>query len=405
MPLELHRVTDETFDDWARAVERGFLTELGDEDLPGWRSVLTPYDRMFGIRDEDGQWIATSGALPYQMSIPGGRRAGCAGITVVTVRSDHRRRGLLTRMMGQLLQDARENGEPFAALLASEGGIYGRYGFGPSAPSVQFEVARRHAMPVGIGRPDRVKLVDAVRARAEFPALYEAMIDRHPGTMTQSPGWWDGHILEDTSADRDGYSKRWHALVPGKGFAIYRTKGDWTNRVPDGKLKVSLLVSTDRDTYADLVAFLASVDLVETLSFHHRPTDDPLPLMLPDEAHVRDRSAMPLWLRLIDLPAALTSRRYDVEDALVLEVVDRALPDNQGTWLLEVGPDGATCTPTDRPGDLRMDVSVLGSVFLGGYRATTLHGANRIDELTDDAVLRLGAMMRTDVAPWCPVDF
>ena len=405
MPLELRRVTDETFDDWARAVERGFLSEVADEDLPGWRAVLQPRERFLGIQD-DGGWIATAGALPYRMAVPGGDRVGCAGITVVTVRSDHRRRGLLNRMMTTMLQDAVDAGEPFAALLASEGGIYGRYGFGPSAPSVDFEVNRRHAAPVGFGRADRVQLVDAERARAELPAIYDATTDQHPGTMTQHDGWWDGFVLEDTSADRaGGYSKRWHALVPGKGFAIYRTKNDWSHRVPDGKLKVSLLMAADRDTYADLVAFLASVDLVETLSFRNRPVDDPLPLLVADEGQVRDRSSMPLWLRLVDLPAALTSRRYDVADQLVLDVVDRTLPDNQGTWLLEVGPDGSSCTPTDRDGDLRMDVSALGSVFLGGYRASTLHAAGRIDELTPGAVVRLGRAMRTDVAPWLPVHF
>lgn len=406
MTLDPVRVTEDTFDDWARAVERGFLSEVSDEDLPGWRKVLQPYDRMIGITDDAGRWIATAGALPYRMSLPGGGRAGCAGITVVTVRSDHRRRGMLTRMMGTLVQGARDAGEPFAALLASEGGIYGRFGYGPSAPSVDLEVNRRHAMPVGAGRPDRVELVDAERARVEFPALYEANVDRHPGTMTQSDGWWDGYLLEDTPADRaGGWSKRWHALVPGKGFAIYRTKNDWEHRVPDGKLKVWLLVADDRDTYADLVAFLASVDLIEKLSFPNRPTDDPLPLMLADEGQVRDRSSMPLWLRLVDLPAALTSRRYDVTDRLVLEVIDRTLPDNQGTWSLEVSPDGSSCERTEDAADLRMDVSALASVFLGGYRASTLHGAHRIDELTDGAVTRLHRVMRTDVAPWSPVHF
>lgn len=405
MTHEVQRVTEETFDDWARAVERGFLTDLSDEDLPGWRKVVQPYERMLGITDDIGQWIATAGALPYEMATPGGQRAGCAGVTVVTVRSDHRRRGHLNRMMGTLLQDAIDAGEPFAALLASEGGIYGRYGYGPSAPSVDYEVMRRHATPVGMGRADRVQLVDADRARAEFPAIYDAMVDRHPGTMTQSAGWWDGHLLEDTSADKGGYSKRWYALVPGKGFAIYRTKNDWDHRVPDGKLKVWLLMAVDRDTYADLVAFLASVDLVETLSFRHRPVDDPLPLLVADEGQVRDRSSMPLWLRLLDLPSAITTRTYDVTDDLVLEVVDRTLPDNQGTWHLSVSPDGSTCQRIDRAADLRLDVSVLGSLFLGGYRATTLHAAGRIDELTEHAVLRLGRVMRTDVAPWCAVDF
>jgi predicted acetyltransferase len=405
MPLELQRVTDDNFDDWARAVERGFLGELDDEDLPGWRSVLQPRDRFIGMQDDDGRWIATAGALPYRMSIPGGDRVGCAGVTVITVRSDHRRQGLLTTMMGTLLDDARHAGEPFAALLASEGGIYGRYGYGPSAPSVDFEVDRRHAVPVGMGRADRVQLVDRERARGEYPAIYDAMVDRHPGTMSQSEGWWDGHLNEDTSADQGGASKRWHALIPGKGFAIYRTKNDWEGRVPNGKLKVSLMASTDRDTYADLVAFLASVDLITTISLRHRPTDDPLPLLLADESQVRDRSSMPLWLRLLDLPVALTSRAYDVADQLVLEVVDRTLPDNQGTWLLDVSPDGSSCERTDTAADLRMDVSALGSVFLGGYRPTTLHAAGRIDELTPGAVPRLGKIMRTDVAPWCAVGF
>ncbi len=44
-----------------------------------------------------------------------------------------------------------------------------------------------------------------------------------------------------------------------------------------------------------------------------------------------------LWVRIIDLPAALTRRAYAGPVDVVLEVTDELLPANAGRWRLRAG--------------------------------------------------------------------
>jgi predicted acetyltransferase len=111
-------------------------------------------------------------------------------------------------------------------------------------------------------------------------------------------------------------------------------------------------------------------------------------------------------VRLVDLPAALSRRRYLAEGSLVLDVADPFCPWNEGRWLLEGGPDGAACRPAARtagPG-LRLDAAALGSLFLGGTSVTDLAAAGRA--AADPVTLRHAeAMFATGARPWCSTEF
>ena len=67
---------------------------------------------------------------PSQITLPGGARLDCAGVTRVSVAPTHRRRGILRAMMARQLADIASRGTPLAALWASESSIYGRFGYG-----------------------------------------------------------------------------------------------------------------------------------------------------------------------------------------------------------------------------------------------------------------------------------
>ena len=100
---------------------------------------------------EDGRTVGGSGAFPFGLSVPGGELP-CAGITVVGVTPTHRRRGILRRMMRMHLDLAHERGEPIAALWASEGAIYGRFGFGVASLYGDVSLPKAHSAFRGLGR-------------------------------------------------------------------------------------------------------------------------------------------------------------------------------------------------------------------------------------------------------------
>jgi predicted acetyltransferase len=121
-----------------------------------------------------------------------------------------------------------------------------------------------------------------------------------------------------------------------------------------------------------------------------------------------------LWVRIIDVPAALAGRRYSGPVDAVLEVRDRLLPANAGRWRLattgQAGDPGglaASCVAAE-PGaaaDVTLDVTELGAAYLGGTRLAELAGAGLVAEGRPGAVRQLSAALAWDPAPWCPVNF
>jgi len=144
--------------------------EVNDEDLDAYRS-LTDLDRTYGVFDGD-QVVGTTAAYPFSMTVPGGGQLGCAGITAVGVRTGHRRSGLLAAMMRRQLDDLAAGGAPLAALLASESGIYGRFGYGSAIPTVSLSIDRQAAR-FASGRPPRER-IDMLTGDAAVQRLPDA---------------------------------------------------------------------------------------------------------------------------------------------------------------------------------------------------------------------------------------
>ncbi len=394
--VRIERLDEGAFPEFRRAFGVTFGHEPRDEDLDRSKRTVE-FERGLAARDASGQVVGTSGAYSYEISLPGGRSAPCGGVTVVSVRADHRRRGLLTRMMTQLLEDSAERGEPFSALWASESPIYGRYGFGPAVPTFDLRVERVHASLRHEGPVRDVQLVDHDEALARFPALHEALREQRAGVMRRSEPWWE-RILDDPEHRRDGAGPRLHALLPDRGFATYRLKNTWTDDAPDGEVRVEDLVATDADAFAALWRFLLDVDLSARLTASFRPADDPVVHLLDDPQRASFRRSMALYLRLVDVEAAVAARSFAGDGSVVLALDDPLRPANAGRWRLISESGEARLEPTDAEVELHLDVEALSTVFLGGVRTTQLRLAGRVSG-PHQAAARLDRMLATDLAP------
>lgn len=138
-----------------------------------------------------------------------------------------------------------------------------------------------------------------------------------------------------------------------------------------------------------------------------RPEHEPLRQALADSRQLAVTGVHDhLWVRLVDLPAALSGRRYPAEGSFILDVADPFCPWNEGRWLLEGGPDGAGCRPAGHAAGtgLKLDAAALGSLFLGGTSVTQLAMAGRIE--ADAALLRRAdEMFGAGTVPWCSTEF
>ena len=220
---------------------------------------------------------------------------------------------------------------------------------------------------------------------------------------------WIRNELVDLELLREGASPHYRVLYQSEGspsgFAIYRVKMAWDASGPNGTLRLGMLIASTAEAYAALWRHVLDVDLMARVSAEMRPVDEPLRFLLADSRQPKTRIEDGLWLRLVDVAAALKGRRYAVEGRLALRVRDTFCPWNDGGYRLVGGPAGAECKPDSGTPDLALDGADLAALYLGGNRFRALFEAGRIQELRPGAIARADAMFATDRAPWCPSHF
>lgn len=354
--------------------------------------------------------MGTAGILSFLMTVPGGAALPCAGVTRVTVQSTHRRRGLLTAMMRRQLSDIHERGEPLAALYASEAPIYGRFGYGLATYQALIDIdGTRSAFRNPIAAGGQMLMVDVPSAVESFTAVCEEARPQQPGMIAMDEWWWR-MVLADPEGERGGASPFYRVVYRTPdgpdGFALYRIKMSWSpSEEPSGEVQLHFLLARTPAAYAALWRYLLDIDLTTRVSAPMRSPEEPLRFLLADSRQPSLRVFDGLWLRLIDVPKALQSRRYASDGRLLLRVHDDVCPWNDGLYELSNNGDAASCVPTDTAADLELEVADLATLYLGGTRIGVLHRSGRIQEHRPGAVALATAMFATDVAPWCPTHF
>jgi predicted acetyltransferase len=386
------------------AIGHYFGWEPPEEDARRFGRML-PLDRLHAAFD-DGALVAGAGAFPFHLTVPGGEVA-CAGVTVVGVLPTHRRRGLLTRMMRAQLADARERAEPIAALWASEETIYGRYGYGMASLRFSARIPRIWAS-VRADLPDTegsLRLVDHDEARRLFPRAYDPVRRATVGFLSRSRDWWEIRQLDDRPERRAATGGPLNRVLLERdgrpvGYALYRiaqerAAGEWKRNI-----RVLEAIGADPAATRDLWRYLLAIDWVDEIDAAHLPHDHPLQLLVQRVSRLGLNLQDGLWVRLVDVPAALAARSYGGE-ARIEVVGDPQFPENDGTWAV----GGDRVSPSRRRPDVRVDVQALASAYLGGFSFAQLARAGRAEEVARGGIARADAAFRTEAAPWCPENF
>jgi predicted acetyltransferase len=387
-------------DEYSRAIGaigQYFNPPPTEELYERWSKIL-PHERMHAAF-EDGQIVGGAGAFPFELSVPGGSLP-CAGVTAVGVHPTHRRRGVLRSMMDAQLRDVHERGEPIAALWASEETIYGRFGYGIASWAGELNVLHEwDAFVEPSGPLGTTRFVTPEEARRLFPPVYETVRRERPGMTSRSDAWWEErHLRED---ERDGDAPRRFVVfeLEGEpvGYAIYRTHFSFDGGSSNSRLVVREALGATPQATAAIWRFLLDVDWMGSVEVYLAPPDHPLFLLLATPRRMRYRMGDGLWVRVVDVPAALAGRSYGAGAPLVLEVRDAVCDWNDGRWKLE----GGTCERTDLEADLALDVAALGSAYLGAVSFTQLREAGRVEETSTGAIERADALFAWRPLPWC----
>lgn len=412
--LEIRTLDESDVADWVRALHTGFhlAPSVSGEEVALRRDA---YDlaRTQGAFDQ-GRCVATFRSMPRDLTVPGGAAVAASAVTNVSVTGTHRRRGLATRMMAADLAAAKERGDALSILIAAEYPIYGRYGFGPATWVTKWEidlpraaVDRRWAGPADGGRVDLATVAEIQKAG---PGLHDRLRARTPGAINRTATWW-----ELATGVREFPTQPWKEPF----FAVYRDADGridgllaydvldhpWPGKLPKVDVSVRDLVAATPAAETALWRFLFALDWVTVLKSGHRAPDDVLPLLLGDPRAARTESyADFMWLRLLDVPAALAARTYaaGAPAALVLDVHDPAGLSG-GRFLLETDASGAAaCHPTTAAADLSLGLSDLACLYLGDESPSRLAALGRLTEHRRGATPTADTLFPTPRRPWCP---
>ena len=401
MAIEIRSPSEDELRAAMQAGEAAFGEEQREGEFERFSKMLAR-DRWFVAYDGDRP-VGTTTSFPFRLTVPGGELAA-GGVTWVGVLPSHRRRGILRDMMKRQLEDLRLRGEPLAILYASEPLIYGRFGYGVAAPQVSMdgETARfsyrDDPAPTGA-----VRIVDSAEALQVLPQIYDNVRRDVSGFVARDSDVWELTRLADPEHWRRGAGPKFFAVIEFDGepvgYAIYRIKSDWQDGFSQSQVRLVEAIATSPTATRELYRFLYGIDLVVRVHGRYDP-GSPLFLMVSDPRSLHLKVSEGLWLRFVDLGAALAGRTYAGDDAVVVDVADSFCPWNAGRWLI-----GKTVERTDDEAELELDTADLASAYLGAFTFNELGAAERVRELKPGALQRASDLFRTSRPPYCPEDF
>jgi predicted acetyltransferase len=380
-----------------RAANRLFLGALHvapatDDEWDRSQRAYQP-ERTLGVFDDT--LIGTARSTDAWLTVPGGQSVPLAAVTGVGVRADRTRRGVLTELVRTQFADFARRGVPAALLHATEGAIYGRFGYGVATLSRRLTVHRHQArlLPEVPGGGEIRLLEDLDAVLAELPRVYARLPRRTPGVISRSDYLWQGYHAMLRRGDGPVVAAVHHGSEGPDGFALYR--------VDRPALRVIDLHAATAEAFAALWRFLLGVDLVDEIHVECAPLDEPIELLVADPRACRvTAGGDETWLRLIDVPAALAARSWWGEP-MVVEVTDPVLEANSGRYRLGAGP----VRRCDEPAGLKLGVDALAMLYLGAWRPSALVRAGRAVVSAPDQAERADRLFATRTPPWCGTFF
>jgi predicted acetyltransferase len=407
MEIKLRTCNDDELASFLKTLHAAFGYSPKEDEIRRIGRVLD-MERTIAAFDGDSM-IGTAADFEFTLTVPGGKLPA-AGVTMVGVLPSHRRRGVLRQMMHKQLADIHARGEPLAALWASEGNIYYRFGYGVATLYSRIDIERsragfRHELPSS----GRITIVDGDKAVDVLDGVYRRVCDITPGMFERSRDWWEAHRLADPEDERDGggplFKAVWEVDGRAEAYALYRVHQSWEQSAPAGSVDVLEAMGTTPTATREIWRFLFGIDLVAYIRAYFQPALHPLLFMLAEPRRLRAALADAMHIRIVDLKRALEQRSYGAEGTVVLNVSDPLFPHNEGRWKLDATPSGAELVRTEDPADLTVSINDIAAVYLGAFRWSQLLQSGTVQEEADRAAWRADALFRTETEPWSPEVF
>lgn len=393
-------------DDWHAVYEhqaRTFGVNVELRDIEAWKKRVQLEDILVveDISDPEHPYlVATSLCYRLRLTVPGGASLDAPLLAMVTVAATHRNRGIWQQVSARGFGMLMERDYPILCGVPTRTPMYEVLGAGVATYTRTYNVDPRSAKLRTAPGPSRAREVTAAEAARCLPPIYDRWCEQTHGALSRDSAWW-GDYLQDRSTQRDDGSSLSFIVHPD-GFLTYRVLGASPHayRPPFGTVVVQDFCPITAEAHTELLSALLVLDLFDNIAIQV-PVDDPLPLKLKDQRAAATAGIDDfLWLRIMNIPDALSARQYGADVDIVLEITD-PLNVAGGTFLLQTGDGSGKCTPHDGPADIKIGLGDLGSIYMGAHRPVELSRAGRISELRSGALADLDAAFSVERAPYC----
>jgi predicted acetyltransferase len=398
-PLKL-----EERDHYLEVASTAFQFPLDDDTRAEFREFLEP-DRMFALLDGD-QMVGVSANLSLELTLPGGNVLPMTGVTWVTVIPTHHRRGGLTMMMRELIEDGRRHDEPIAGLYPSESIIYRRFGYGTASRFATTEIdVRRAALREPRHKCGTIELIPFEQAGAIVGSLIEEYRHTRNGMVSRPKNV----IAHSYMFDAVGYPPELkgkksyiaiHRNTQGRvdGMTRYSVAGTGEGWLPNANVNAIELWATSAGAEIDLWQYLLDMDFAGRVVGYSRPVDDTIVELLADPRRWRLQPRDGLHVRVDDVNRTLSARQYLRDGEVVVEIADGDGARSRHHLVCEAGR--ARCMDTDASPDLTLDRASLGAILLGDCSLDRLSRAGLVDEHNAGKVALASAMFLWPQLPW-----
>lgn len=400
MTIEVRR----TRPDERRAAIDAFITAimappLGDE---AWERGRPSWEESSSWSAWDGdRCVGHAAQFLVDTIVPGGGRLATGAVSRVGVLPTHRRRGIASRLMAALLDDATARGCALMSLRASEAVIYQRYGFGIAGDACTIELLPARARPIAGAAAGSIRLLAPIEIHAVVEPLYERVGLRRSGAVTRPSSWWQRYLRAAVERSAASYVAV-HLGAGGEpdGYVHYDVAWEQTDEGATGRGEVHDLFGADDAVELALWRYLCDIDLVTRWKATERPLDDVVRSAVrdPRAAVVRDIDDEQ-WLRIVDVGAALTARTYrPAASGITVEVSDPARPHQRDRWRIDA--DG-TASRTSSPPDIEATVAALSAAYLGGVSWWRLSAVGAVRSTGRAALDAADGLFATPRLPVC----
>ncbi|MDQ0063922.1 GNAT family N-acetyltransferase [Paenibacillus harenae] len=322
----------------------------------------------------DGQLAAQATVLELHTYI-GGSKFAMGGVAGVATWPEHRRQGLVARLLVHTLEEMRNRGQSVSFLHPFAFAFYRKFGWETYTEFKSYtirtdQLPARQAIP---GRIERVSIDDSVHTIGQ---LYETYASKYNGTLARTDLWWEYRVNKRKPGQTAVY---YDAQNSPQGYIRYEVK--------NSQMTVHEFVHLNEEARNALWSFIAQHDsMIERVSITV-PSDDLLPFLL-NNPRIQHETIPYFMARIVDAAAFVEQYHFDeddCEDQIAITIKDEHAPWNNGSYMLTIEKSGKASlvsygspTPNNGNGSIELGIGTLTTLLLGYVSTLQLYQYGRV---------------------------